>query len=118
MSIDTICFSNLQIVTDMDLSKRFQEAASNQAIRIISLEMDRKYPTVLPERILTKFFPTVLLRIKEKPYNIVKCVLPKRYSSVITDEDIESINTQRASLTLIYKGQCEKSKLYILCIEE
>jgi hypothetical protein len=101
----------------MDISKRFQEATSTQAVRISSLENDRKYPIVHADRITTKFGPTVLFSIKDNPYNIVKCFLPKRYSSVITDVDIDSINSKTVSLNLIYKGLCEKSKSYKLAIE-
>jgi hypothetical protein len=36
----------------------------------------------------------------------------------ITDEDIESINTQKVKFNSISKGPCEKSKSYVLCVEE
>jgi hypothetical protein len=100
----------------MDLTKKFQEVAPSHAIKINSMELDRKYSIIHAERIDKKLGPTVLLSIKESPYNIVKVFMPKRYSSVFSDEDIESINSQKVSFNLIYKGMCKKSKSYILAI--
>jgi hypothetical protein len=65
----------------MDLTKKFQEAASSHPIKINSVELDRKYSIIHAERIVMKFGSTVLLSIKESPYNIVKVFMPKRYSS-------------------------------------
>jgi len=42
----------------MELTKKFQEAACSHAIRINSVELDRKYPIFQAERIVTKFGPT------------------------------------------------------------
>ena len=47
-------FKSLQ----MELTKKFQEAACSHAIRINSVELDRKYPIFQAERIVTKFGPT------------------------------------------------------------
>jgi len=89
----------------MDLTKNIQEVTSCNTIKINSLEVDRKYPIVRAERIVTKFGPTILLSIRDSPFNVIKVFMPKRYSSVFTDEDIGSIN-QKVSLNLIYKGTC------------
>jgi hypothetical protein len=81
------------------------------------MELDRKYAIIHDERIVMKYGPTVLLSIEESPYNKMKVFMQKHYNSVFSDEDIESINSQKVSLNLIYKGMCEKSKSYILAIE-
>jgi len=111
----------------MDVTKKFQEAASSDAFKISSLELDRKYPIIHAERIATEFGPAVLLSIIKLPqrgshtvrlpYDMMKVSMPKRYSCVISGEDIESINSQRVSLNLIYKGMCERSKSCIFAIE-
>jgi len=55
------------------------------------------------------------LRIAET--NIVQVFLPKRYSDVVSDSDIDAINSKTVSLLLVYKGVCESSKSYLLAIE-
>ena len=52
----------------------------------IPLELDRKYPIVVAEGIVTKFGPSILLSIKESPHNIATEFMPKRYSSVYSDD--------------------------------
>jgi len=55
------------------------------------------------------------LRVSET--SIVQVFLPKRYSEVMSDTDICSINSKAVSLHLVYKGICESSKAYLLAIE-
>jgi hypothetical protein len=99
----------------MLLTKKFQEAVSSYAIKISSLETYRKYPIVKAETVTTKFGPTVLLIIPDSQYNTnVKVFVPKLYSSVFSDEDIESINSKKVSLNLIYKVLCEKKILHFI----
>ena len=78
-------------------------------IKINAMEMNTKYP-IRAERVTTKFGPTILLHIKETLYRIVKIFISKRYSSVIPDENMEFINSQKASLNLIYKGTCQRKE--------
>jgi hypothetical protein len=87
----------------MLLTNTFKDAASSYAIKISSFETDRKYRIVKAERVTTKFGPTVLLTIRDSQYNTnVKIFMSKQYTSVFSDEDIESINSQKVSLNLIY----------------
>jgi hypothetical protein len=72
----------------MDFINKFKEAFSNQAIRLNTLEIDRKYEIVRVEKITTKYRPSALPSVRETDYNIVKVFLPKRYSNVFTDDDI------------------------------
>jgi hypothetical protein len=101
----------------MDLSKKFNVATSTAVVRIDKLEVDKKYPIVRAERANTRFGETVLLSIQDSSSVIFKAFLPKRFASVFSDEDINSINTGKGSLNLIYKGTCGKTKSYILEIE-
>ena len=47
----------------------------------------------------------------------IQIFLPKRYSEIIPDDDIDKINKNSVSLNLIYKGTCQKTKSYLLAIE-
>jgi hypothetical protein len=80
--------------------------------------VDRKYPITRAEMIVTKFGPTVLLKIRDTSFNTVKMFIPERYGSVFSDADIEDINTEKVSLHLVYKGMCDKTILHILAIEK
>jgi len=102
----------------VDLTRKFEEAASNSAVNISTLEMNRKYLIVDAQRVVTKYGHAVLLSIKDKPYNTIKVFLPKRYSAVVFEDDIMSVNTHKVMLHLVYSAKCEKSISYILGIEE
>jgi len=65
----------------------------------------------------TKYVPTVLLSIRESEARTVKLFLPKRYCAVISDDDMDNINTKAVSLNIVFKGLCETSKSYLLGIE-
>jgi hypothetical protein len=101
----------------MDLKKRFQAATSCSSVKIGDLEVERKYPIIRAERVETKFGQSVLLTILDSPMKSIKVFLPKSYSAVMTDVDIDDINSKRVSLHLIYKGTCVKTKSYISAIE-
>ena len=100
----------------MDIKTRFQAATSCSSVKIGTLEVERKYPIIHAERVETKFGQSVLLTILDSPMNSVKVFLPKGYSAVVRDDDIDDINSNRVSLNLIYKGTCVKTKSYILAI--
>jgi len=87
-------------------------------IKINTMEMDIKYPIVHVERSDTKFGQSDLLILRDSPFGIVKVFLPKHYCSVFSDDDLDSINSGKVSLNLIYKGACVKTKSYILAIEK
>jgi len=48
---------------------------------------------------------------------VVQLFLPQRYSDIITDSDLASINSKAVTLSLVYKGVCDSSKSYLLAIE-
>ena len=66
----------------------------------------------------TKFASTVLLSIRETDEQLVQIFLPKRYASVVSDEDIAKFNSRSNYLNLVYKGKCEKTKSYLLAIDD
>ena len=101
----------------MDLKTTFQAATSCKSVKISALEVERKYQIIRAERVETKFGQSVLLNILDSPIKTIKIYLPKSYSAVLTDVDIDDINTKGVSLHLIYKGTCVKTKSYIFAIK-
>jgi hypothetical protein len=83
-----------------------------------SLQVEKKYPIPLAERIGTRFGSTILLSLQDPSMRIFKVFIPRRYCSSFSDTNIEEINLGKVSLGLIYKGTCVKTKSYILAIEE
>jgi hypothetical protein len=75
------------------------------------MDIDRKNPIVQADRITTKFGPTTLLSIRDKPFNVLKVFMPRRYSTAFSDEIIQEINTQVVKLNLVYKGLCKSQTL-------
>jgi hypothetical protein len=115
MSIIQLCFFPLQ--TQNGSSKTLVEATTTASVNISSLILKRLYPIVHANRINTKYGPTVLLSIRDVDENVVDIFLPKRYANVVTDEDLENINSRSVYLNLVYKGLCESSNSYLLAID-
>jgi hypothetical protein len=97
----------------MSLAKKFLEASACHTVKIGSLDTEKPYP-ITHARVGTRFGPTVLLSIRESEFALKKVFLPRRYSEVITDEDIERFN--KAKLYLIYRGVCEQTNGFLLSI--
>ena len=91
--------------------------ASRKPLHLTSLEPNKLYPIIRAKRTTTKYGHTVLLSLRVSKTSIVQVFLPKRYSDVMSDEDMESINSKAVSLNLVYRGVCESSKSYLLSIE-
>jgi len=105
----------------MDLAKKFEDAtasASSASVNISTLILNRPYPIVRAKRITTRFGSTVLLSIRDTDEQLVQIFLPRRYASVVSDEDMAKINSRSIYLNLVYKGMCEKNKSYLLAIDE
>ena len=104
----------------MELAKRFEDATAttaNTSISINSLIMNRPYPIVQAKRVNTMYGPTVLLSLRDSNEKLVQIFLPKRYANVVTDEDMEKINSRSMYLNLVYKGICELTRSYLLAID-
>ena len=113
--------SRLQAKNRMDLAKKFEDAtasASYASVNISTSILNRPYPIVRARRITTKFGSTVLLSIRNTDEQLVQIFLPRRYASVVSDEDIAKINSSSIYLNLLYKGMSEKTKSYLLAIDE
>jgi len=101
----------------MDLGKRFEEAIAYASVSVSSLEPHKLYPIFRAKRISTKYGQAVVLTLKAPNAGIVQIFLPQRYSDVMMDANLESINSKAVALNLVYRGVCESSKAYLLAIE-
>jgi len=88
----------------MEFATRFEEATAttaNTSISINSLIMNRPYAIVHAKRVNTMYGPTVLLSLRDSDEKLVQIVLPKRHANVMTDEDMEKINSRSIYLNLV-----------------
>jgi hypothetical protein len=58
----------------------------------------------------TCFGPAVRLSIRDSMFSVKKVFLPQRFSAVVMDEDIASINSQNVWLYLVCSGVCTQTK--------
>jgi len=100
-----------------NLAKRFDEATVYESVNVNSLQPHIFYAILKAKRIPTKYGPSIVLTIRISETRIVQVFLPKHYSEVMSDTDINDITSKAVSLHLVYKGICEFSKAYLLAIE-
>jgi len=100
----------------MVLCKRFEEANAYASVSVASLEPHKRYP-IRAKRLSTKFGVSVEFTLRSSDTNIVQVFLPKRYSNIVTDADLQSNNSGVLELNLVYQGVCESSKAYLLGVE-
>ena len=55
----------------------------------------------------------MLLAVLDSPTTSVNVFLTRPYDDVVSDEDLQVINSKRVTLYVIYKGTCPKSNSYI-----
>ena len=58
-----------------------------------------------------------MLTLRVSDTGVVQVFLPQCYCDVMTDADLDSINSKAVSLNIVYKGVCESSKAYLLAME-
>ena len=90
----------------MELDRKFEIATSFRSISLGSLETEHAYPIVHVERINTRYGQSFLVAMMNSPSSSVRFFLPRRYGDVVSDEDLNAINSQRVALLLIYNGTC------------
>ena len=73
----------------MDLTKRFEEATAYASVNVNTLEPHKLYPIIRAKRIPTRYGPTVVMTLLIAENNNVQVFLPKRYSDVMSDADID-----------------------------
>ena len=58
-----------------------------------------------------------MFTLRSSDTDVVQFFLPQRYSDVVTDTDIHSINSGAVDLNLVYKGVRESSGSNLLAVE-
>ena len=101
----------------MDLTQKFDGVACETIISVTELDLNPKHRILRAKRLTTRFGPTVVLTIRGEGAAPAQIFLPRRYSDVITDTDIEQINSNAVFLHLVYKGVFSTTKAYLLAIE-
>jgi hypothetical protein len=101
----------------MEVAEKFLEATTCRSVSVGSLEVDRKYPVISARCSDTKYVATVLMTIRGSPSHTIKVFLPKHYGAVITDANLEIINSQEHPLNLIFKRKCINANSYAFAIE-
>ena len=101
----------------MDLSARFALVASGNVVRITTLEEGRRYPVTYAQRQQTQYGTSILLTLQYEPTSNVKVYIPKRFTEVFQDEDIEHINKGTRSYHLVYHGRYPNSRSFRLTLE-
>ena len=98
----------------MEPDSKFEIATSCSSISLGSLEPERPYPLLHAGRINMRYGQSILFAIMYSPTSSVKGFLPRLYGDLVSEEDLEAINSQRVALLLVYKGTCPRSNSYIL----
>jgi len=88
----------------MDLGKRFDGATTYATVSVASLEPHKRHPVIRAKRLSTKYGMSVVFTLRNSDTSVVQVFLPQRYSDVVTDADIQSINSECVDLNLVYKG--------------
>ena len=88
----------------MDHAQKFDGVTFATNISVSELDVNRKYRILQARRLTTRFGPTVILTVKYEDAAQVQVFLPRRYSNVFSDTDIEQINSNDVFLHLLFKG--------------
>jgi len=99
----------------MNLSQQFHLVASGQVVQLRTLDINKPYPVLYARRLITQYGSSVLVTLQSEEGINVKIYLPKRYSDVFEDSDIEDINTGRKLYKLIYRGR--RGSAYVIHME-
>jgi len=87
-----------------------EESTAYASVSVASLEPHKRYPIIRAKRLSTKFGVLVVFALRSSDTHIVQVFLPQRYSDVVTDADLQSINSVSVDLNLVYKCVCDSSK--------
>jgi len=60
----------------------------------------------------------VLLTIGASSTDAMRVFLPKRFTQIFSDVDVDMINDGMIKINLIYHGTCEKTSVYLLSLEQ
>jgi len=80
---------NLPFRAIMDLTQKFDGVTCDTTVSVSELDENRKYRILQARRLTTRFGPTVILTVKGEDAAPTQVFLPRRYSDVFSDKDIE-----------------------------
>ena len=101
----------------MDLAACLAKVASGNIVLIYTLDVGRRYPVSNAHRQETLYGPSILVTLWVDPPNDVKMYLPKRFTEVFQDGDIELINNDTRTYHLVYHGRYPNGRSYKLTLE-
>jgi len=106
------------VAGDSKVGENARRAGHAVATRLVADVRDvyKMYHIVRAKRINTKFGSTFLLSIRDSEAKIVKIFLSKRYGDVVSDGDMNKINSKTVSQNLIFKGICDTSLSFLMAI--
>jgi hypothetical protein len=81
------------------------------------MEKEKPYRLIGAERMETKYGISILLTIQATSEGAVLVFLPKRFTAVFSDVDIEMINNGVITIDLIYHATREKSGTFRLSLK-
>ncbi len=86
------------------------------SVPLVWREINVPYTIVKAQLSNNWFVPMILIGIKGDSGRSVRVFLPKRYTSVFTDNDILRINEGEIKLNVVYHGRFEKSTTFSLSL--
>jgi len=100
----------------MDLTARFAKVASGNIASLDALTVGRRYFVTHAQRQVTEYGPAILVTLRIDPTNYVRLFLPKRFTHVFLDSDIELINTGTRTYHLVSHGLYPNGRSYKLTL--
>ena len=86
-------------------------------VSVSELDVNRKCRFLRAKRLTTLFGTTGIPTIEDEGAAPAQIFLPRRYSDVFTDTDIEQINSVAVFVHLVFKGVCTTTKACLLAKE-
>ena len=101
----------------MDLTAPFAKAASDNIATIDILEVGRRYLVTHAERQETQYGPAIPVTLRIDPTDDVRVFLPKRFTDVFRDSDIDLINAGTRTYHVVSHGRYPNGRSYKLTLE-
>ena len=102
----------------MDLAARFAKVASGNIAPIDTLLVGRRYPVTHAQRQETQYGPAILVTLRIDSTNDVRVFLPKRFTDVFQDRDIELIINGTHTYHLVSHSRYPNGRSYKLALED
>mgnify|MGYP000229859571 CR=1 FL=1 len=100
----------------MALVQKFNNVTTKNIIKINDLITSLHYKVLKAHKITTRFGETVTLCLLMQDRTESWVYLPKRYTSVFTQEEMDNINSSQTTIYLQYDSVCQKTNTYLLTL--